>query len=283
MNTTKYDFYINVNEKNDARVIAFDFIVPNSKILDIGCATGQMGAILKEHKNCEMYGIEYDPENIQIAQERNVFEKIFQIDLNNFQASELEKYKNSFDYIVFGDVLEHLLHPENTLEQFKQFLKPGGKYIISLPNVAHATVKINLLTDNFIYEEVGILDKTHIKFYTHKTIPEFLANNNLAIEKFDYTVAHVKYHNSEKNLLKLPFGLRNFIFRDIYSYPLQYITLCTISELPKEELIKNNKICITAKNTKKELRRIRNSCFRKYIYLFFITQLKNLLSFKKFD
>lgn len=277
----KYDLWIDTESKNDARVIAFDFIESNTKVLDIGSACGQFGQILKEHKNCELFGIEYDTESIEIAEQKGVFEKIFQLDLNNFDINHFEKYKNYFDYIVFGDVLEHLMEPQKVLHLFKSLLKPNGYFIISLPNVAHATVKINLLADNFEYEDIGILDKTHIKFYTHKTIPNFLAEAGLKMDKFDYTVMHVKRHNSEKNLLKLPSAVRKFIFKDNYSYPLQYVVLCNLSNIDKVDLLKTNEIIIDKRNTKKELKRIKSSCYRKYIYLFFLTQIKSL--FQKFS
>lgn len=275
----KYDFAINIDEKNDARVIAFDFIKPNSKVLDVGSASGQFGEILKKNKNCELYGIEYDADSIKMAEEKSVFEKIYQLDLNNFDIGLFKEYIGYFDYIVFGDVLEHLLDPIKVLETFKCLLSPCGKYIISLPNVAHATVKINLLTDNFEYEEIGILDKTHIKFFTHKTIPTFLAEAKLKINKFDYTVMHVKRHSAEDNLCALPTRVKKFIFKDYYSYVLQYVTLCDLSDCAKEELTKENKIVINKKNAKKELIKIKNRCFRKYIYLYFLIPISKL--FKK--
>lgn len=277
----KYDFEIDVTQKNDARVIAFDFIEPNSKVLDIGSSSGCFGQILKKYKNCEITGIEYDFDSIKIAEEKKVFEKIYQLDLNNFDIKQFGQYKNYFDYIVFGDVLEHLLFPNKVLEAFKFLLKPNGKYIISLPNTAHATVKINLLVNKFEYEEIGILDKTHIKFFTHKTLPSFLAESKLAMEKFDYTIMPVKRHNSENNLSAIPIGVRNFIFKDNYSYVLQYIILCSLSEKPQEELLKTNKIALHKKNIKKELLKTKISCYRKYIFFYFIKQIRNL--FKKHE
>jgi len=271
----KYDFEIDINQKNDARVIAFDFIEPNSKVLDIGSASGQFGQILKEYKNCTIYGIDYDIESIKIAEEKGVFEKIYQLNLNNFDINQLKEHTNSFDYIVFGDVLEHILEPENVLTKFKTLLKSDGKYVISLPNVAHASVKIGLLLDNFEYEETGILDKTHIKFFTHKTIPSFLAGSKLEIEKFDYTVMHIKHHKSVNNLSLLPISVRKNIFNDKYSHILQYITLCTFSEKLTEELLKLNQITINKENMKNTLKWIKKNCMRKYVYLYFLQQIKN--------
>ena len=269
----KYDFEIDIEQKNDARVIAFDFIEPNSKVLDVGSSSGCFGQILKEYKKCEVTGIEYDSDSIKIAEEKKAFQKIYQLDLNNFDINQFEQYKNHFDYIVFGDVLEHLSAPNKVLETFKFLLKSGGKYLISLPNTAHATVKINLLANKFEYEEIGILDKTHIKFFTHKTIPNFLAESKLKMEKFDYTVMHVKYHSAEKNLSMLPSCVKRFIFKDNYSYILQYVMLCDLSDKSKEDLENDNQIVINRKNIKKELLKIKNKCYKKYIYFYFLTHL----------
>lgn len=271
----KYDYDIDINQKNDARVIAFDFIEPNSRVLDIGSASGQFGQILKKYKNCTMYGIDYDIESIKIAKEKEVFENIYQLDLNSFDIKQFQEHTNSFDYIVFGDVLEHILEPEKVLKAFKTLLKTNGKYIISLPNVAHSSVKVNLLLDNFEYEETGILDKTHIKFFTHKTIPSFMAESKLEIEKFDYTVMHIKHHKSVNNLSLLPISIRKNIFNDKYSHILQYITLCTFSEKPAEDLLKINQMDINKGNMKSLLKWSKKNCMRKYVYLYFLQKIKD--------
>lgn len=271
----KYNFEIDINQKNDARVIAFDMIKENTKVLDVGSACGQFAQILKEHKNCKITGIEYDNESIEIAESKNVFEKIHQLDLNNFDINRFRDLFGYFDYIVFGDVLEHLLFPEKILADFKKLLNPGGKFIVSLPNAAHATVKINLLIDKFEYEEIGILDKTHIKFFTHKTIPAFLASVNLKMEKFGYTVMHVKRHSAEENLSALPDSVKKFIFKNNYSYVLQYVILCKPDNESFESLKDANKIILTPADINKELKKTKSRCFRKYVYLYFLTRIAN--------
>lgn len=95
-----------------------------------------------------------------------------------------------FDYIIFGDVLEHLKYPYSLLEKFKNYLSEKGKFIISLPNVAHACVKSNLLIDNFNYTKYGILDDTHLRFFTYKTIAKEFANINLYIDMCFHTFGY---------------------------------------------------------------------------------------------
>jgi len=86
-----------------------------------------------------------------------------------------------FDAIVFGDVLEHLRNPRSVLEQLSKLLKPGGRILISLPNVANIWVRLNLLFGRFNYTRVGIFDESHLRFFTLKTAKELAADAGLDV------------------------------------------------------------------------------------------------------
>jgi SAM-dependent methyltransferase len=86
-----------------------------------------------------------------------------------------------FDAIVYGDVLEHLSDPRAVLQALDQTLTPGGTVIVSVPNVAHLWVRLSLLAGRFDYADRGILDRTHLRFFTRRTLLELLRDAGLAV------------------------------------------------------------------------------------------------------
>jgi methionine biosynthesis protein MetW len=149
-------------------------------VLDIGCGTGILGAELKK-KGCTVYGIEYEPAAAAIARKR--LDRVIIADIER----EPPRVDQRFDVLIFADVLEHLRNPGDVLKRFLRFLKPSGIAIISLPNIANWTVRSRLLTGNFSRTETGILDKTHLHFYTLATARQMLSHAGLRIEKIDVT------------------------------------------------------------------------------------------------
>jgi 2-polyprenyl-3-methyl-5-hydroxy-6-metoxy-1,4-benzoquinol methylase len=87
-----------------------------------------------------------------------------------------------FDYIIFADVLEHLYHPGKVLRNMRGYLKPGGRILCSIPNMLHASVMIPLLQGDFSYQDAGILDKTHIRFFTLQSVYQLMAQSGYRVE-----------------------------------------------------------------------------------------------------
>lgn len=139
----------------------------NKIVLDVGCATGSNGRVLLEKGiAAEVYGIEYDEEMAKEAAKMNT--EIFQGNLNH--KTFLKKVSSGcpmFDYIIFGDILEHLYEPKYTLLQLTRNLKPNGKIIISLPNIAHIETFIQIyIKGTWPKNPRGIFDKTHLRWFT---------------------------------------------------------------------------------------------------------------------
>ena len=97
------------------------------------------------------------------------------------------KLDGQFDLIVYGDILEHLKRPEKVLSELNRYLRPTGKIIVSVPNFVHLFVRLNILIGRFEYMERGILDRTHLRFFTLKTFRKFLANAGLSVEELAVT------------------------------------------------------------------------------------------------
>ena len=138
-------------------------LIPSSakKILDIGCGTGELGKALKERQDCEVTGVEIVPEVADKAREN--LDKVIVGDIEEIIDDLPENY---YDVVIFADVLEHLKNPWKILSQIKTRINAQSIVIISIPNVRHWSVIKDLLEGRWDYQEAGILDKTHLRFFT---------------------------------------------------------------------------------------------------------------------
>jgi len=133
-------------------------------ILDVGCNKGDLGlAILEKFPDSIIIGIEKDPITANIANQH------FQVLNTDIEKPKLLKLKhNSFDYIIFSDILEHLINPKEALIYFKKYLKPNGRILICIPNIQHILIILNLIYGKFIYTDQGILSHSHLRFFSHQ-------------------------------------------------------------------------------------------------------------------
>lgn len=133
-------------------------------VLDVGCGRGALGAALKlDRPDARVHGLEYVPEAATVAAER--LDDVFVTDLDVVEA--LPAHWGPFDAVVCGDVLEHLRDPARVLRLLRDALAPGGAIVASIPNIKHWSVLYPLLVqDRFAYEDAGLLDRTHVHFFT---------------------------------------------------------------------------------------------------------------------
>jgi 2-polyprenyl-3-methyl-5-hydroxy-6-metoxy-1,4-benzoquinol methylase len=137
------------------------------RILDVGTADGYLGAILKAQGH-SLVGVEHDQR--LAAKAKGHYDEFHNVDIELFDFP----YRGAFDYVLFADVLEHLRDPGAVLRRAMPSLKSGGKVIISLPNVANLYVRLNLLFGRFEYSDRGILDRTHLHFFTMASMREMI-------------------------------------------------------------------------------------------------------------
>lgn len=136
------------------------------KVIDIGCGNGTFAKAIKEKSNAEVWGIELMEAEAEIA--KPILHKTYIGPCENF-INELPD--NYFDAVYFNDVLEHLVDPYTVLEKIKTKLAPKGVVISSIPNMRYHSALYNLvIKKDFKYEEYGIMDKTHLRFFTNKSI-----------------------------------------------------------------------------------------------------------------
>ena len=149
--------------------LLIDRIPAGSTVLDIGCAQGYVDRVLKEEKNCTIYGLEYEEAAAKIAEQYCAKMTVGPAEL--FLDAKTAPYRGStFDVILLADILEHLMDPWAVLAALEPYLKKGGIVIISLPNIANLWIRMRLLFGNFTYTTTGIMDVTHTKFFTRSTL-----------------------------------------------------------------------------------------------------------------
>jgi len=159
------------------RLIA-DELEGDLEVLDVGCNQGYLGTLVEGAAN--FTGLDSCDEALEAARTSG-YAHVEKIDLDDYRSLEL---REKFDVIIFADVLEHLAQPEDVLQFFvSNCLKEDGRVIISLPNVAHVSVRLGLLLGDFTYTDAGILDRTHLHLYTQKTARELIVSCGLRIEK----------------------------------------------------------------------------------------------------
>jgi 2-polyprenyl-3-methyl-5-hydroxy-6-metoxy-1,4-benzoquinol methylase len=172
-----YHADINPEDPNNSHVAMLQMVGFNKRVLETGCASGHMSALLSA-QGCSVVGMEIESSIIKPALEW--LERAVIGDLEDPSIwSELDG--ESFDVILFGDVLEHLKDPLPALREAAQHLAPAGVVIISVPNISHADVKVALIKGTFPYSESGLLDRTHISFFTKESLVELVREAGLAV------------------------------------------------------------------------------------------------------
>jgi 2-polyprenyl-3-methyl-5-hydroxy-6-metoxy-1,4-benzoquinol methylase len=143
------------------------FIPKNAKrILEIGCASGLFGAQLKRDLKAEVWGVETDNDTSAVAREK--LDHVLVGDIFQLMEDLPDRY---FDCLVFNDVLEHLVDPFAVLLRMKGKIAQDGVVVCSIPNVRFFYILKNfLISKQWKYEDAGIMDKTHLRFFTKNSI-----------------------------------------------------------------------------------------------------------------
>ena len=155
-------------------------LVPSDamRILDVGCAAGQLAGTLRANRpsvKLEIVGIEVSPEAARIAAAT-----VDTVILGNIENISLDCGKY-FDCIILGDVLEHLVDPWSALRKVETLVRDSGTVIASIPNVQHWRVIVDLIRGRWEYREFGIMDSTHLRFFTRNTIYNLFGGGGLLV------------------------------------------------------------------------------------------------------
>ncbi len=163
------------------------FVGHDKYVVDFGCATGYFAQLLTQ-KGCTVVGVEINPNAAKIAEQ--YCEKVIVADLDFISLADILPFQ-TFDVVVFGDTLEHLRDPWRILEETKSLLKPDGYVVVSIPNVAHGAVRLALLQGRFEYEKYGLLDNTHLRFFTRRTLDQLFEQTGYFVDSSDRTIVPI--------------------------------------------------------------------------------------------
>lgn len=161
---------------------------PN-RILDLGCGSGAVGRrLLDQGRASEIVGVEIFP---SASKEASQF--YTQVHVGDIEEMELP-YGGEFDYVLCGDILEHLKDPYSVVNRITGWLKEGGTFICSLPNVRHWSVLKSLVfSGRWDYVDAGIMDKTHLRFFTRRTCLRMIEEAGLKIEFWHMLITGRRY------------------------------------------------------------------------------------------
>lgn len=221
----QYDFVVDLDSDNThANVIRL--VGEGRRVLELGPASGYMSEILCE-RGCTVVGLELDAE--MASQAARFCERVIVGDLDTLDLDE-ELGEDRFDVILAADVLEHLKDPLKTLRDLRAFLRPEGYFVVSLPNVAHASVRLALLEGRFDYRDLGLLDRTHLRFFTHESIALLFDEAELAVVEIHRQEAPIDTTEIAVDLDAVPTEVLTELKRDPDARTYQFI----IKALPLE-------------------------------------------------
>lgn len=174
------------------------------KVLDVGCGAGHISAAIKRDRRAqEIWGVELFAEAARKAEENPAIDRVICGDITQ-AIQHLES--GSFSHVVAGDVLEHLENPWQVLAGLYRCLEPGGKFVGSIPNIRNLSFLFQLFVlGRFKYKDSGVLDRTHLRFFTRKEI-------QLMFEEAGFGDIQISAVRPKKNLFKI---ISRWIMRDL--------------------------------------------------------------------
>jgi 2-polyprenyl-3-methyl-5-hydroxy-6-metoxy-1,4-benzoquinol methylase len=175
--------YVPLNERRHrAHAKLLEAVGEGNRVLDVGCSSGYLAQPLAQRGNT-IVGIELDPEAARAAEA--FCERVL---VGDVETMELPLEPGSFDVVLGGDVIEHLRDPTATLARLRPFLRPGGRVVLSTPNVANWAIRLALLSGRWRYTDRGILDRSHTHLFTRSTLAEMLERAGYRVEQIDFSV-----------------------------------------------------------------------------------------------
>ena len=230
-----YEYDVDINGYSAAAHV-IRMVGKNKHVLELGAGPGSITKHLFREGKCRIKAIEANPDSI--IKLKTYCELVYQADLNNTNWQELLDKNDKYDVIVAADVLEHLYNPWEILTVMKKLIKNDGYLVISLPHVGHSAVIACLLNEDFEYQDWGLLDRTHVRFFGLNNIQFLFDNAGLSIEDAQFVVIPPDQTEFSAQWKKLSLATRRIL--SSYKYGLIYQVV--IKAVPKERM--NNGISL---------------------------------------
>jgi glycosyltransferase involved in cell wall biosynthesis/2-polyprenyl-3-methyl-5-hydroxy-6-metoxy-1,4-benzoquinol methylase len=196
----EYDFKLDLKVENNSHTQIVKRIPRGSRVLELGCATGYMSDYLRRELDCHVVGVEYDRKMANKA--KAVCDHVIVADVQKGNwRKKLDDER--FDIITCADILEHLRDPVSFLKTLPDLLVAGGRLLASVPNGAHAALRLELLEGRFTYEDTGLLDRTHLHLFTYHSLRELFARSGFSVQELTYTFHDMADSVIESRLARL--------------------------------------------------------------------------------
>lgn len=197
-----------VLDPDEVSGIVTGMIPTGARVLEVGCGTGSLSKIVADTCGAEVVGVEPDAARAQRAAGRGLKVHV------GFLTRELIHEIGSFDVVLFADVLEHLPNPHAMLLLSREALRAGGAVVISVPNVAHWSVRVDILLGRFRYQPLGIMDATHLRWFTAASLRSLMASSGFRVTEYRATAGYGLPDNvGRRPLTWLPANLRTRFLR----------------------------------------------------------------------
>lgn len=217
-----YQRHLQLDASNSLGRLA-QWIAPGARVLDLGCGAGGLGQLLRQLGTDHIDGITYNPAEAEAA--RQWYRKVEVADLDQCELAALLG-EQAYDVIVCADVLEHLRSPERLLAQCRQYLAPGGQLLTSIPNAGHAGLIAELMGGRLQYREEGLLDRTHLRFFTRRSWLGFLTEQGWGATRLEGIQRDVPQTEFDVAFDLLPPAVSQYLCALPDALTYQFITAC---------------------------------------------------------
>ncbi len=216
----KYEYETDLNgDSTGARIVRM--MDKGKRVLELGAGPGSITKHLKNTCECNIVAIENDVDAIKKLPA--YCEKVYNADLNAPDWPAVLESEDKFDVVLAADVLEHLYDPWAVLASMKGLLKEDGYIIVSLPHVGHNAVLACLLDQDFEYQDWGLLDRTHIRFFAMKNIQSLFNSAKLKIKEAQFVVTQPELTEFSDRWRKLSNSLRSALASNKYGMVYQVV------------------------------------------------------------
>lgn len=176
-----YGNRVNMQDKNDPLTMIAEMVRDESRVADVGCGVGNLAAFLTRAKRCLVTAVEVSPIMAEIAEQH--CQAVIIGSVEDTQIQQRLRDLGPYDYIIFADVLEHLVDPCRVLVAVHSAMAPGARVLVSLPNVAHYSVRLGLAVGRFDYTDGYLLDRNHLRFFTRSSAKDMFARCGYEVEQ----------------------------------------------------------------------------------------------------